>query len=57
MKSILSAIAVATLIATASSANAFDALKFFEQQQANGENTSQGQQIVNPFDVFEADGE
>ena len=57
MKTILSAIAAATLLATVSSANAFDAQKFFDQQQINGENTSQTNENVNPFDVFEQAGE
>lgn len=57
MKTILSAIAAATLLATISSANAVDAQKFFEQQQLYGENTSQTNQIVNPLDVFEQAGE
>ncbi len=57
MKTIMSAIAAATLLATVSSANALDAQKFFDQQQLYGENTSQTEQIVNPFDVFEQAGE
>ncbi|MEQ8825922.1 MAG: hypothetical protein RIC14_16270 [Filomicrobium sp.] len=52
MKTILSLIAAATVFAAASTANAFDAKSFFEQQQLYGENTSSSQ-IVSPLDVFE----
>ena len=57
MKTILSVLATAAVIAIAPAANALDAQKFFEQQQIYGENTSQTDQAVSPFDVFEAAGE